>query len=238
MIKDLIEDWRKEHYAFLATWCEQAEANLNKIITEVISSDYIADADFTTLIRTFMSAGNFTQTEFSQITALASGRISSWQNGYELPDPEMRKFVLELCFKSLSNKKAPATVVQMANLVDIKNPPISRPSIQSEAASEGLSFNPWERVSKKLSHEAADIELKFELSVRANNCLANDNILYLGQLVQKTEGEMLRTPNFGRKSLKEIKDFVLFPLGLSFGMSGAHFDKFNEDLAAGKTGPD
>ena len=46
---------------------------------------------------------------------------------------------------------------------------------------------------------------QLELSVRSMNCLKNDNITYIGDLVQKTEGEMLRTPNFGRKSLNEIK---------------------------------
>jgi DNA-directed RNA polymerase subunit alpha len=43
---------------------------------------------------------------------------------------------------------------------------------------------------------------ELELSVRSMNCLKNDNIIYIGDLVQKSEGEMLRTPNFGRKSLK------------------------------------
>ena len=46
-----------------------------------------------------------------------------------------------------------------------------------------------------------------ELSVRSMNCLKNDNIIYIGDLVQKTEPEMLRTPNFGRKSLNEMKKF-------------------------------
>jgi DNA-directed RNA polymerase subunit alpha len=45
-----------------------------------------------------------------------------------------------------------------------------------------------------------------ELSVRSQNCLKNDNITYIGDLVVKTENEMLKTPNFGRKSLNEIKD--------------------------------
>ena len=55
------------------------------------------------------------------------------------------------------------------------------------------------------------------LSVRSANCLKNDNIFYIGDLVQKTEGEMLRTPNFGRKSLDEIKE-VLVSMNLSMGM--------------------
>lgn len=56
-----------------------------------------------------------------------------------------------------------------------------------------------------------------ELSVRSHNCLKNDNITYIGDLVIKTEGEMLKTPNFGRKSLNEIKD-LLVSMGLKFGM--------------------
>src|SRR6266571_1183466 len=58
---------------------------------------------------------------------------------------------------------------------------------------------------------------ELELSVRSANCLKNDNIVYIGDLVQKTEAEMLRTPNFGRKSLNEIKE-VLAQMGLHLGM--------------------
>jgi DNA-directed RNA polymerase subunit alpha len=53
--------------------------------------------------------------------------------------------------------------------------------------------------------------------VRSANCLKNDNIVYIGDLVQKSENSMLRTPNFGRKSLNEIKA-VLGQMGLSLGM--------------------
>jgi DNA-directed RNA polymerase subunit alpha len=58
---------------------------------------------------------------------------------------------------------------------------------------------------------------ELELSVRSMNCLKNDNIIYIGDLVQKTESEMLRTPNFGRKSLNEIKE-VLNSMSIYLGM--------------------
>ena len=58
---------------------------------------------------------------------------------------------------------------------------------------------------------------ELELSVRSANCLKNDNIVYIGDLVQKSENDMLRTPNFGRKSLNEIKE-VLENMGLGLGM--------------------
>ncbi len=57
----------------------------------------------------------------------------------------------------------------------------------------------------------------FVLSVRSANCLQNANIKYIGELVQKSESEMLKTKNFGRKSLKEIKE-MLAEMGLSLGM--------------------
>lgn len=58
---------------------------------------------------------------------------------------------------------------------------------------------------------------ELELSVRSANCLKNDNIVYIGDLVQRTESDMLRTPNFGRKSLNEIKE-VLTGMELHLGM--------------------
>jgi DNA-directed RNA polymerase subunit alpha len=63
---------------------------------------------------------------------------------------------------------------------------------------------------------------ELELSVRSANCLENANIRYIGELVQKTEQEMLKTKNFGRKSLNEIKEF-LQEMGLSLGMRLENF---------------
>ncbi len=77
----------------------------------------------------------------------------------------------------------------------------------SESASDSNSINRY--LLKKVD--------ELELSVRSANCLKNDNIIYIGDLVQKTEAEMLRTPNFGRKSLNEIKE-VLSSMGLRLGM--------------------
>ena len=72
---------------------------------------------------------------------------------------------------------------------------------------------------------------ELELSVRSANCLKNDNIVYIGDLIQKTEAEMLRTPNFGRKSLNEIKE-VLAQMGLHLGMEVPNWPPENiEDLA-------
>lgn len=84
-----------------------------------------------------------------------------------------------------------------------------------------LAFNP--ALLKKVD--------ELELSVRSANCLKNDNIIYIGDLVQKTEADMLRTPNFGRKSLNEIKE-VLSQMGLHLGMEIPDWPPENiEDMA-------
>jgi DNA-directed RNA polymerase subunit alpha len=72
-----------------------------------------------------------------------------------------------------------------------------------------------DEVPKWNSHLFRKVD-ELELSVRSANCLKNDDIVYIGDLVQKTEAEMLKTPNFGRKSLNEIKE-VLDEMALNLG---------------------
>ncbi len=92
---------------------------------------------------------------------------------------------------------------QLKRFVNFEEPETEEEQEQSEE----LPFN------RNLLRKVEELEL----SVRSANCLKNDNVIYIGDLVQKTEGEMLRTPNFGRKSLNEIKE-VLSQMGLSLGM--------------------
>ena len=90
-----------------------------------------------------------------------------------------------------------------------------------------------ERSHPELAFNAALLKKvdELELSVRSANCLKNDNIVYIGDLIQKTEAEMLRTPNFGRKSLNEIKE-VLASMGLHLGMEVTNWPPDNiEELA-------
>ena len=74
-----------------------------------------------------------------------------------------------------------------------------------------------EQEKKKLYEKLNKHVNELELSVRSINCLQNANIGNIGELVQKTESEMLRTKNFGRKSLNELKE-ILEEMGLTFGM--------------------
>jgi DNA-directed RNA polymerase subunit alpha len=92
-----------------------------------------------------------------------------------------------------------------------------------------ITFEESEEVAPPLVEEPAPLNPnlfksvdELELSVRSANCLQNANIRYIGELVQKTEAEMLKTKNFGRKSLNEIKD-ILASMGLSLGMTLENF---------------
>jgi DNA-directed RNA polymerase subunit alpha len=93
--------------------------------------------------------------------------------------------------------------------------------VSAEEQKDELPFN------KNLLRKVDELEL----SVRSANCLKNDNIIYIGDLVQKTEADMLRTPNFGRKSLNEIKE-VITQMGLQLGMETTNWPPENiEELA-------
>ncbi|MGM0574964.1 MAG: DNA-directed RNA polymerase subunit alpha [Myxococcota bacterium] len=85
------------------------------------------------------------------------------------------------------------------------------PEVEEEEEEEPVNPNLYRTVDE------------LELSVRSANCLQNAGIRYIGELVQKSEAEMLKTKNFGRKSLKEIKE-ILAEMGLSLGMSIEKFD--------------
>jgi len=86
----------------------------------------------------------------------------------------------------------------------------------------------WETTPEEILMEPTFNENLFrsvdelELSVRSANCLKNADIRYIGELVQKTEAEMLKTKNFGRKSLNEIKE-ILAEMGLTLGMKYDNF---------------
>jgi DNA-directed RNA polymerase subunit alpha len=104
-----------------------------------------------------------------------------------------------------------------------------KPALTAVGAADGATFEP----KPDLPFNPALLKKvdELELSVRSANCLKNDNIVYIGDLIQKTEGEMLRTPNFGRKSLNEIKE-VLTSMDLHLGMDIPNWPPENiEELA-------
>jgi DNA-directed RNA polymerase subunit alpha len=117
--------------------------------------------------------------------------IEVWTNGAVAPDDAVA-FAAKILKEQLN------IFINFEELAE----PVEAP-VDEEA--EKLNENLWRTVDE------------LELSVRSANCLQNANIKYIGELVQKSESEMLKTKNFGRKSLKEIKE-ILAEMGLSLGM--------------------
>jgi len=125
------------------------------------------------------------------------------ENTREGPDPRLDKLTL---------------TVETTALTPDMPWPMPRASCRTSSRSSSnfesrASVPPKKQARPGLQSGAAEEVDELELSVRSANCLKNDNIVYIGDLIQKTEAEMLRTPNFGRKSLNEIKA-VLAEMGL------------------------
>jgi len=106
-----------------------------------------------------------------------------------------------------------ALFVQFDDSTMPRSAPIGMAAPQQSSGSGGEISGDTQQINRYLLKKVDELEL----SVRSANCLKNDNIIYIGDLVGKTEAEMLRTPNFGRKSLNEIKE-VLSSMGLRLGM--------------------
>jgi len=105
---------------------------------------------------------------------------------------------------------------QLALFVHFDDSSVTRAAPVGQAAVPAAGAEPagdTQQINRYLLKKVDELEL----SVRSANCLKNDNIIYIGDLVGKTEAEMLRTPNFGRKSVNEIKE-VLSSMGLRLGM--------------------
>ena len=117
--------------------------------------------------------------------------LEIWTNGAVTPDDALA-FAAKILKEQLNI---------FINFEEVAEP--EEPQVNEEQ--EKLNENLWRTVDE------------LELSVRSANCLQNANIKYIGELVQKTESEMLKTKNFGRKSLKEIKD-TLTDMSLALGM--------------------
>ncbi|NUM81094.1 DNA-directed RNA polymerase subunit alpha [bacterium] len=134
---------------------------------------------------------NVTNARVGQATDYDRLTLEVWTNGAVLPEDAVA-FAAKILKDQLQI---------FINFDEALEPEIQEEPVQEVKSNENLN----RRVEE------------LELSVRSANCLQNANIKYIGELVQKTEMEMLKTKNFGRKSLNEIKE-ILGEMGLSLGM--------------------
>ncbi|RLB63988.1 MAG: DNA-directed RNA polymerase subunit alpha [Deltaproteobacteria bacterium] len=140
------------------------------------------------------------QTDYDKLT------IQIWTDGSVTPDDALA-YGAKILKEQLS---------VFINFDESCEPPVEV-EIENEAPKPVINENLYRSVDE------------LELSVRSANCLKNANIRLIGELVQKTEAEMLTTKNFGRKSLNEIKD-ILSQMGLSLGVKVTDFDPENAEM--------
>lgn len=134
---------------------------------------------------------NVTHARVGQVTDYDKLTLEVWTNGSVSPEDAV----------GIAAKILKEQVSIFIHFSEDVEPELPEPEIKEE------------RVNENLLRSVDELEL----SVRSANCLQNANIRYIGDLVQRTESEMLKTKNFGRKSLKEIKE-ILSEMGLSLGM--------------------
>src|ERR1700736_2464726 len=138
--------------------------------------------------------------------------------------------------KRMVVKKQGPGVVTAGDIQTVGDVVVLNPDLQICTLDEGAEIRMEFTVASGKGYVAAERNHpqkadERELSGRSAKCLKNDNIVYIGDLVQKSEAEMLRTPNFGRKSLNEIKE-VLAQMGLHLGMEIVNWPPENiEELA-------
>ncbi|UCC66274.1 MAG: DNA-directed RNA polymerase subunit alpha, partial [Deltaproteobacteria bacterium] len=142
-----------------------------------------------------------TNARVGQITDYDKLTLEVWTNGSAKPDD-----AVALAAKILKD--------QLNIFINFEEPPEEHYSEDDEEKRK--------RDQEELREKLAKSVDELELSVRSGNCLKNASIEYIGELVQKTEQEILQTKNFGRKSLNEIKD-VLTNMGLHLGMKIEEF---------------
>jgi DNA-directed RNA polymerase subunit alpha len=150
-----------------------------------------------------------TNARVGQITDYDRLTLELWTDGSVLPED-----AVAYAAKILKEQMSP-----FINFVEEPEPL----EVNQEEEEEKLNQNLFRPVSE------------LELSVRSANCLKNANITLIGELVQKTEAEMLKTKNFGRKSLNEIKS-ILEEMGLSLGMKLENFPGGRQVDREGKGG--
>ena len=166
--------------------------------TDDIPSGFIVmDSVFAPIRRV---AYNITNARVGQMTDYDKLTIEIWTNGAVRPDDS-------LAYAAKILKEQLTIFINFDETEEVEKRPVEDEEVNKPQLNENL-------------FKTVD---SLELSVRAANCLENANIKFIGELVTRTEADMLKTKNFGRKSLNEIKD-ILAEMGLSLGMKIDGFD--------------
>lgn len=212
-----ITDWESTARTELSQCANRQMRLLNQMVEEALSSCQ-KDEDFMQLMQLFskLAGGN---AALADRASLNVDRLIRINNGRTLPSQSLRNPILQLCWAVVKNqsplqpllsylgleaKVIADELVEAASVATVATPAASEPEACQATFDrvQKFGFDPLEQVTGNRESD------RWELSVRANNSLLNDGIIYLGDLMLQNEAVLLRTPNFGRKSLDEIKELL------------------------------
>jgi len=227
----LFEKWQSEAYNKFECLAEKLLDELDKLIAELIESK-ASFADKLSLLANYVGHGQ----PGRAFLFLERGEFHRWLSGKTVPSEAVQSVIIRFGLADISSAVHEGdSLARVLSLLSSMKATKAVKIVGVTSNPDELWFDPWIRVAKGWNDDGPVLDA--DLTVRVYNCLKNDNIYYLGQLVQKTEAEMRCIPNFGPKSIQDIKDLLFAPHGARFGMKHPVLDKFNEDLKAGKTGP-
>jgi Bacterial RNA polymerase, alpha chain C terminal domain len=215
--------WKDGALEARAVWVLQAEAELNQYLAQLLAGEEISDRGFIAVLHIYFHMCGVEISRFASMAGIDGVLMWKWYHSKEVPPVNFRVPTIMLF------KAATEFLPLSERIYNLLSAPIRLPDVffaigdtapvevQSDERQLQSSIQEVE-----LGHIFAMEIAEMSFSVRSQGCLRNESIQYVGQLVSYTEAQLLRTPNFGRKSLNEIKEVLSFH-GVRLGMEVEHY---------------
>lgn len=222
VLKTKFQQWQSDAFSAFDNLADSLLDDLDQIIKKMIETEDYSFTQKLTLLANYSGHGQPSRS----FPFLDRDMFHQWLSGKCEPPKEDQESIIQLCLDNIRvTSQEASSFERVMCLLPITESFKSVKLFDTKTNEPSPYFDPWFPLDK------------FKWSVRTLRCLVNDRINFLGHLVLFCEEELLRIPNFGRKSLNEIK-CTLEDQGLRLGIDFPGSKEFLEAVKAGKTGPD
>lgn len=228
-------DWKERAGTAYEKWATEYWSEIETHIRQSLVDGDISDAAFVAVMNICMPGGYSDTEHFALDTGLRQSELSSWIRGHELPLSDVRAAYVHICLFTAGRVSTTGRVVKLLRsitpLPDVlfgSNVDGSQEQETVNAESVPVLLVATQQDSRMPEVFATKIAA-LHLSVRSENCLKNEHIEYVGQLVSYTEVELLRISMLGKVSLNEIRGILSF-MGVRLGMTPEHYTELGEFL--------